>query len=236
MYQNVLVISAHVGDFVWRSGGTIAELVRQGAHVKLIILTYGLRGESNGYWKLPDANWEQAVPLRRGEGLEAARILGVAEVETWEYEDYPLYLDRERMCRLAAEIRRADPDLIITHDSQRDAFNTDHTLVGKAVFQACDMARSKAIDLEGLAPISKKPVVWGFEPHVPDLCAFRPGVFMDFSQVAETKRAAMEVYAATQKTMFEPYWAKATIRAAQSGIPGCTCAEAFSLAVPAGNG
>lgn len=232
MYQNVLVISAHVGDFVWRSGGTIAELARQGADVNLIILTYGLRGESNGYWKLPDANWEQAVPLRRGEGIAAAQILGVAQAETWEYEDYPLYLDRERMYRLAAAIRRMKPDLIITHDSQRDAFNTDHTLVGKAVYQACDMARAQTLELEGLAPLEKRPVIWGFEPHVPDLCGFRPGVYVDFSQAAETKRAAMEVYAKTQKSMFEPYWAKAAIRAAQSGIAGCTCAEAFSVAVP----
>ncbi len=232
MYQNVLVVSAHVGDFVWRSGGTIAEMVRQGAAVNLIIMTYGLRGESNGYWKLPNSNWTQAVPLRRNEGLAAAEILGVSNVETWEYEDYPLFLDKDRLCRLAAAIRRYQPELIITHDSQRDAFNTDHTLVGQAIFQACAMAEAQALNLDGLPVLSHSPVIWGFEPHVPDLCQFRPGVFVDFSQVAETKRVAMEVYAATQKNMFEPYWAKAAIRAAQSGISGCAYAEAFSLAVP----
>lgn len=235
MYQNVLVVSAHAGDFVWRGGGTIAELVRRGANVKLIIMTYGLRGESNGYWKLPDANWEDAIPLRRSEGMTAARILGVQDIETWEYEDYPLYLDQERMRRLAAAIRRYQPNLIITHDSQRDAFNTDHTLIGQAIFRACDMACAQSLNLEQLPALEHPPIVWGFEPHVPDLCEFCPSVYVDFSQVVEIKRAAMEVYANTQKSMFEPYWAKATIRAAQSGILGCTCAEAFSLAIPAGN-
>lgn len=232
MYQDVLVVSAHVGDFVWRSGGTIAELVRQGAHVHLIIMTYGLRGESNGYWKLPDANWDDAVPLRRSEGIKAAQILGVESVETWEYEDYPLYLNQERMLRLAAVIRRVKPDLIITHDSQRDAFNTDHTLIGQAIYQACAMAQSTALNIEALPPTILRPVIWGFEPHVPDVCGFVPGVYMDFTLVSEVKRAAMEVYAKTQKSMFEPYWAKASVRAAQSGIADCVYAEAFSLAVP----
>lgn len=235
MYKNVLVISGHVGDFVWRSGGTIAKLAKEGANVHLIIVTYGLRGESNGYWKLPGANWDEAVPLRKNEGLTAAKILGVKEVETWEYEDYPLYLDKERIMRLAKVIRDVKPDLIITHDSRRDAFNTDHTLIGQTVYYSCQIAMAAKIDIEGTAPIQKMPEVWGFEPHVPDLCDFVPGIFVDYSDVAEIKRQAMEVYSRTQKSMFDPYWAKAAIRAEQSNIPGCTCAEAFSLARPVGN-
>lgn len=48
MKQRILVIAGHVGDFVWRSGGTIAKAVREGHEVHLIVLTLGLRGESNG--------------------------------------------------------------------------------------------------------------------------------------------------------------------------------------------
>ncbi len=230
--KRVLVVSAHVGDFVWRSGGTIAEFVRQGAEVTLIILTYGLRGESNGYWKKEGANWEEAVPLRREEGLTAARRLGVKEIQTWEYEDYPLYMDAERLGRLAGEIRRIRPELIITHDGERDAFNTDHTLIGQVIYQACEMAACLRLELGGQPPLETLPKVWGFEPHVPDLCGFVPRVYVDYTLSAETKRQAMEVYAATQKTMFEPYWAKGVIRARQSGIPGCEYAEAFNVLVP----
>ena len=230
--KKVLVVSAHVGDFVWRSGGTIAEFVRQGAEVSLIILTYGLRGESNGYWEKEGANWEEAVPLRREEGLTAARRLGVSEIQTWEYEDYPLYMDEERLIRLAGEIRRLRPELIITHDGMRDAFNTDHTLIGQVIYQACEMAASPRLRLGGEAPLDRLPAVWGFEPHVPDLCGFVPRVYVDYTLSAGTKREAMEVYAATQKSMFEPYWAKGLIRARQSGIPGCQYAEAFSVLIP----
>ena len=33
---NLLVVSAHAADFVWRSGGTIAKYVKHGASVHLV--------------------------------------------------------------------------------------------------------------------------------------------------------------------------------------------------------
>jgi|GEM_PF-5704025 len=49
---SLLVVSAHAADFVWRGGGTIAKYVKHGARVKLIILSYGARGESNELWNI----------------------------------------------------------------------------------------------------------------------------------------------------------------------------------------
>lgn len=42
--NNLLVVSAHAGDFICRAGGTIAKYVKEGANVTLIILSYGARG------------------------------------------------------------------------------------------------------------------------------------------------------------------------------------------------
>lgn len=216
--RNILVVAAHVGDFVWRAGGTIAKCVKLGIEVNLVVLSYGLRGESNGYWAQEGSTMEEGKVLRKVEGQNAAHVLGIKNVEFWEYEDYPMFLDKERLERLAAKIAAHKPELILTHDSKRDVFNTDHTLIGRKIYDARLMA--------GMPHIP----VWGFEPHVPDLCDFVPGAVIDISDVITVKYEAMQAYAKTQKSMFAPYMTKAVLRAAQAGIPGCTHAEAFAVA------
>lgn len=220
VFQRILVIAAHVGDFVWRAGGTIAKYATAGTEMDLVVLSYGLRGESNGYWKQEGASMEEGKYLRKVEGQNAALALGIKSVEFWEYEDYPLFLDKARLDRIAAKIATTKPDLIITHDSKRDAFNTDHTLIGQKIY-----------DARFIAALPHVPV-WGFEPHVPDLCGFVPGVFVDISSAIDKKYEAMQAYAKTQKAMFAPYMTKAVLRADQSGIPGCQYAESFSRAEP----
>ena len=49
--NKLLVISAHSADFVWRSGGTIAKSVEQGAETLVVCLSFGERGESGELWK-----------------------------------------------------------------------------------------------------------------------------------------------------------------------------------------
>jgi 4-oxalomesaconate hydratase len=218
--RTILVIAAHVGDFVWRAGGTLARCAKLGIEVNLVVLSYGLRGESNGYWKQEGASMQEGKVLRKVEGQKAAHVLGIRNAEFWEYEDYPMFLDKPRLTRLAEKIAQDKPELIITHDSKRDVFNTDHTLIGQKVYDARLMAGRPHTP------------VWGFEPHVPDLCGFVPGVFIDVSDAMDVKYEAMQVYAKTQKSMFAPYMTKAVLRANQSGIAGCTHAEAFACIEP----
>lgn len=219
--QKILVVAAHVGDFVWRCGGTIARCVKLGMEVNVVVLSYGLRGESNEYWKQDGATMEEGKKLRKVEGQNAAYTLGVKNIEFYEYEDYPLFLDKPRVARIAEKIAAERPDLIITHDVERDVFNTDHTLIGQKIY-----------DARGMASHPHTPV-FGLEPHVPDLCNFVPGVFVDISDVIEKKYEAMQIFAKTQKAMVAPYMTKAVLRANQSGIKGCTHAEAFATAKPA---
>ena len=49
----MLVISAHAADFVWRAGGAIALYRSRGYRVRVLCLSYGERGESQGAWKQP---------------------------------------------------------------------------------------------------------------------------------------------------------------------------------------
>lgn len=47
--EKMLVVAAHIGDYLWRCGGSIAKYVAEGTEVKVIILSDGLRGEANDY-------------------------------------------------------------------------------------------------------------------------------------------------------------------------------------------
>ena len=46
--KTILVVSAHAADFVWRAGGAVALYASRGYKVRILCLSYGERGESQG--------------------------------------------------------------------------------------------------------------------------------------------------------------------------------------------
>ena len=60
-----LVVTAHPGDFVWRAGGAIALHAKQGYRVKIVCMSYGERGESQGAWKQHGMTMERCKMGRR---------------------------------------------------------------------------------------------------------------------------------------------------------------------------
>src|SRR5690606_23436321 len=93
--RTALVVSAHSADFVWRCGGAIALHAEQGCDVTVVCLSYGERGESAKLWKQQDMTLEKVKAARRSEAENAAKALGVADIQFFDCGDYPLELDRE---------------------------------------------------------------------------------------------------------------------------------------------
>lgn len=230
--QKMLVVAAHVGDFVWRSGGAIAKYAAEGHEVYLIVLSYGLRGESNGYWKQPGGDLEECRRIRIQEGQKAAALLGVTHAEFWDFEDYPLAMDRSRVERLAMKFREIRPDFIITHDKESDVFNPDHDLTSESVRMAYTIASGAGADCGGLPVSPRQTPMFGFEPHMTEICNFKPGIYLDITDVFDKKLQAMEA-CGTQKNMVPHYIRKAEIRASEcanrGGVAGCKYAEAFTI-------
>lgn len=226
--QRMLVVSAHVGDFIWRSAGTIAKYVQAGTAVDVLVLTYGARGESGAYWKREGATLEGCAALRRAEAEAAAEILGVADLTFCGYDDFPLLMTPERMEDLAQRIARAQPDLVLTHDLGQDPGNMDHTRTGEAVVKAIAIARARY----GLPHTP----VFGFEPMSPEVCAFQPDLYIDITDRYEQKYAAMECLA-TQRGSMPSYVERAKLRGSHCSTRGgrsdCRYAEAFTMLAPA---
>lgn len=235
MDQNtrLLVISAHAADFVWRSGGVIAKYIKGGANVSVVVLSFGVRGESNDLWKAEGQTAENVKKIRRQEIEQAAGILGVKNIEFWDFEDYPMEINRERLDRLAKKIREVRPDTILTH-SEHDRFNPDHEAVCRYVVQASIMSNSAGVRMEGL-PHTKQMKIFGFEPHQTEISSFVPDTIIDITEVFDLKKAAMNCFAA-QQHLIEYYTNRAFMRGNHarrcSGNQSYKYAEAFTRYFP----
>ncbi|MGE4585355.1 MAG: PIG-L deacetylase family protein [Sphaerochaeta sp.] len=232
--QNVLVVSGHAADYVWRAGGTIAKYLKHGAQVKVVVLSLGVRGESNDLWNKPNQTYETVAAIRKSESLEAASKLGITDIEFWDYEDYYMALDDEaKLNRMAALIRTFRPHHIITH-GDLDLLNPDHDAVNAFVFKASVLAISNGVPIEG-TKTSTQTRIFGFEPHQSEICNFKPEVIIDISETMEMKVAAMHCFKA-QSHLIEYYTQKACMRGNHarrlSGNKTYAYAEAFTRRFP----
>ena len=189
MTDKLLVVSAHIADWVWRCSGTVAKYRKQGAEVCVVCLTLGARGESRELWKSPDATTEEVKRIRLEEAELAAKKLGVNQFEAWDFDDCPLAPEREIFQKLNAKIREVQPSVIITHDRGDDT-NLDHGAAFEITLQASLMSRQRGVETEGLET-SRIVQIYGMEPSQPERSGFVPQVYIDVTEVYEEKMAAM---------------------------------------------
>lgn len=235
--KRMLVVSAHAADYVWRSGGTICHYLKGGAAVKVICLTYGVRGESNDLWKKPNQTSESVKAERKGETERAAEILGLSSgegsIEFWDLEDYDIEFTKNLEERLIREIRTFRPDIILTHDKY-DVLNPDHNNTHDFVYRCSIMSNSSGVLFPDTQP-TKQMRMYGFEPHQTELSGFVPGSFVDITDAYEEKVKAMNCFQA-QKHLIHYYTDRAALRGNHarrlSGIGDIQYAESFSNFFP----
>ena len=186
--KNILVVSAHAADFVWRAGGAIALYGSRGYKARILCLSFGERGESQGAWKEPGMTIERVKEIRRAESTRAAEILG-SEIRFFDCGDYPIKPSEETIHAMVGEYRELQPEFVLTH-SYLDPYNPDHPTTSNVTLQTRVYAQALGYPAPGKA--LGAPPVFMFEPHQPEQCAFRPEVLLDVTPVWEIKRQAME--------------------------------------------
>lgn len=186
--RSVLVVSAHAADFVWRAGGAIALSAERGDAVHVLCLSYGERGESQGFWKQPGMTLERVKAGRQDEAAAAAADLG-ASIAFLDAGDYPLRDTVELEDAVVRATRDAAPDVVLTH-VERDPYNTDHAFAHALVLRTRMIAQAAGHDT-GTPPIGA-PQVLLFEPHQSEQCGFVPQLLLDVTGVFDRKRAAMQ--------------------------------------------
>jgi 4-oxalomesaconate hydratase len=207
--KKLLVVSAHAADYVWRAGGTVAKYLQNGASVKVVVMSYGVRGESNDLWKQEGATAESVKTARAAETNAAAKILGVSDIEFWDMEDYPLVFTTALEDRMVRVMRAFQPDIIITHD-KFDVLNPDHNQASDFVFRCSIMSNSSGVRIDG-TKATKQMRLFGFEPHQTELSRFVPGSFIDITPSYDQKVEAMKCFKA-QGHLIEYYTQRAFLR------------------------
>lgn len=150
-WERGLAVVAHPDDLEYGASAAIARWVDEGKTFVYVLVS---RGEAGIDGIAP----QECGPLREREQIEAARIVGVSEVEFLDHKDgvieYGVPLRRD----LAAAIRRHKPELVLTINYaptwEGGARNSpDHRNVGEALLDAVGDAGNRWIFPEtGLAP------------------------------------------------------------------------------------
>jgi 4-oxalomesaconate hydratase len=229
--RKVLVVGAHSADFVWRAAGTIAMITEQGGNASVIALSYGERGESGELWKEPNQTVENVKRIRHQEATLAAGAVG-AEFQCLDLGDYPLNMTDAAIEQLVAIFQDFQPNILLAHNPV-DPFNPDHPVASQMVQKARLLSTGAGI-ASAFSRITP-PELYFFEPHQPELCDFRPNVFVDITTVMEKKSKAMGAMKA-QSYLYEYYSELATRRANHarriSGNVDIKFAEAHFRALP----
>jgi LmbE family N-acetylglucosaminyl deacetylase len=154
-----MVVVAHPDDAEFMCGGTVARWAAEGTEIIYVLGTSGDKGSDN-----PQVTSEQLMETREAEQREAARILGVKQVEFLRFPDAELVPDLTLRLAITRMIRLHRPDAVICQDpasrwSGRGYLqHPDHIAMGEATLAAVfPSARDRLTFPQLLAE--------GLEPH-----------------------------------------------------------------------
>jgi LmbE family N-acetylglucosaminyl deacetylase len=129
MPARMLFVFAHPDDESMGTGGTIARHVRAGVEVHLLCLTRG----GAGWGGRPPGRRPDELPQIRTEELGlAAKVLGLASVELWDYPDagVPSCNQDEITRRIREHVRSLRPAVVVGWGPDGGYFHPDHIACG----------------------------------------------------------------------------------------------------------
>ncbi len=135
--SRAMVVVAHADDAEYGCSGTVAKWCSQGWEVVYVICTDGSKGGSER-----EVSQEQLGSIRRGEQINAGRVLGLSDVVFLDHEDSMLQPTLGLRRDIAREIRRYRPDVVVCPYPMRNLDggwgigHPDHLAAGEAALAA----------------------------------------------------------------------------------------------------
>ncbi len=166
----VLVLAPHPDDETLGCGGLLALHRDQEDPVMIVFLTDGCAGDPEGYYPR-----DHYVRIRQAEARQAARALGVMDLEFWDYPDGRLSEARNLRERLRRIISAYAPDLL--YYPSRLELHPDHWATAMAVEELFG---------DGAPP----PAAYAYEVWA----AIQPTHLIDITTVLARKEKAMAEY------------------------------------------
>ncbi len=109
--ESVLSIAAHPDDMEFSCVGTLARWAKNGSRVIYVLCTSGDAGI-----EVPGMTREKATQIREEESLQAAQLAGAQQVIFLREPDGLLEATMELRKKLVHEIRRFQPEVVVTGD------------------------------------------------------------------------------------------------------------------------
>ncbi|MEM2906315.1 MAG: PIG-L deacetylase family protein, partial [Candidatus Bathyarchaeia archaeon] len=183
---NVLAVLAHCCDLS-RCAGALINYSREGHRVYVLSLTYGESIESPACWAQEGMTIEKAKVQKRAEADEACKLIGVVENRNLDWGDCSLTVDENRFLVLVDEIRRIQPDIILTHPVE-DRTYWDHRVTAESVIKATHFARSKHLKTRH-EPLMRGASIYMFEPirGGSEALDYKPDIYIDITEAQELK-------------------------------------------------
>jgi LmbE family N-acetylglucosaminyl deacetylase len=194
----LLLILAHPDDETFFAAGTIATYTARNTPVGLVCATRGERGATADLCPV-----DELPNVREAELRDAARILGIGDLELLLYEDQKLStapLEDIRR-RLVAAVRRQRPQVVITFDPHGANQHTDHIAISRFAMDAVSAAADARWYPETGAAHNVERVLWP-SPIMPfDLGQIvdlgqHPGIdlLIDIAPFRDRKEAALRAH------------------------------------------
>lgn len=184
--QRVLVVTPHPDDAEMWCGGALAHWISRGAEVHFVLCTDGGKGTTD-----PNVTSQELSAVREQEQMDAAHVLGAAEVVLLHHPDGELEDTREFRKEIVRQIRLVRPDVVLCPEPYRRnlAWHRDHRITGQVTADAVFPAARDHLNFvelwrdEGLEPHKTGTVLfWGTESA---------NSFVDISDVLDTKVEAV---------------------------------------------
>jgi LmbE family N-acetylglucosaminyl deacetylase len=141
-------LGAHPDDAEFFAGGLLHEHAARSSEIRLISVTNGQSGHHT-------QSADELVERRRREAKASGDILG-CEYVCWDFPDGSLQPSLHVREAIIREIRRFEPDLVLTHRPWD--YHPDHRAVGQAIQDASYMVMVPKI-APGYAVPKQEPVV-----------------------------------------------------------------------------
>ena len=226
-----LAIGAHPDDVEFGCGGTLAKWAGAGCRIHHLVCTDG----SKGSWD-PQQDRSELVVLRQEEQRQASKELGGdGRVTFLGYVDGELESSMAARERVAYEIRRVRPDVVLSHDPwRRYRLHPDHRHAGFLATDGIVAARDPHFFAEQDLPHHRpsKLLLWEADApdHLEDISGFEEvklrALLAHRSQFESTMRIGDEGDAG----QVEAFAARLRTRQSAAGAPlGLAAAEAFKL-------
>lgn len=187
--QRVLVVTPHPDDAELWCGGTLAKWIKQGAAVYYVLCTDGGKGTDK-----PGITSKELAAIREHEQLEAARVLGVKDVEMLHYPDGELEDTSDFRKQIVRQIRRVRPEAVLCPEPYRKnlAWHRDHRITGQVTLDAVFPYARDHLHFQELWQEEK------LEPHKTGTVLFwgaeKPDTYTDIADIIDLKVEAVRAH------------------------------------------